>query len=70
MKLFKEQLQTLKESTAIKAKRPRIRVSHYEKMGITVSQKTCKPYIRIFGKKYYINTYEIPQYTEFTIYYE
>ena len=54
----------------MKDKRPRIKVSHYEKMGIIVSQKTCKPYIRIFGKKYYINTYEIPQYTEFTIYYE
>ena len=70
MEFSKEQLQTLKESTIIRVKRPRIKVSRWEKVDITVSQKSCKPYIKIFGKKYYINTYEIYQYTESTIYYE
>lgn len=70
MKFSKEQLQTFKESTAIKSKRPRIRVSHYEKVNITVSQKSCEPYTYVFGKKTYINASEMKYYEGFTIYFE
>ena len=70
MEFSKEQLQALKESTAIRVKRPRIKVSHYEKVDITVSQKSCEPYTYVFGIKTYINRFEIEHYKGFTIYYE
>lgn len=54
----------------MKDKRPRIRVSHYEKVDITVSQKSCEPYTYVFGIKTYINRFEIEYYKGFTIYYE
>lgn len=54
----------------MKDKRPRIRVSHYEKVNITVSQKSCEPYTYVFGIKTYINRFEIEHYKGFTIYFE
>ena len=70
MKFSKEQLQTLKESTTTKVKRPRIKVSHWEKVNITVSQKSCEPYTYVFGIKTYINRFEMEHYKGFTIYFE
>lgn len=54
----------------MKDKRPRIRVSHWEKVDITVSQKSCEPYTYVFGKKTYINRFEMEHYKGFTIYFE